>query len=166
MNSTHAGFLAANERYRQTFTHHGLAAEPSLRVALLTCMDARVDIYRVLGLGPGQAHVVRNAGGVVTDDAIRSLTLSQRRLGTTVIAVIQHTRCGLENLDEEALLAELEADAGSRPPWRIGAFTGLAQSVRDSVTALRTDPNLIHVDAIEGYVYDVDTGRLDPVGLS
>ncbi len=163
MSSSHEQFLAANEAHQETFAGHGLGAPPSRHVAVLTCMDARLDIYRALGLQIGEAHVLRNAGGVLTDDAVRSLSLSQRKLGTTEIAVIQHSKCGLENLDAESFLAELEEAAGSRPSWPVGAFADVRDSVRASVAALRTDPNLIHVDAIRGYVYDVDTGRLEPV---
>lgn len=163
MSTTHDEFLAANAAHQEAFSGRGLAAPPARHVAVLTCMDARIDIYRALGLQIGEAHVIRNAGGVLTDDAIRSLTLSQRKLGTTEIAVIQHTNCGLENLDNEAVLDELETATGSRPPWPIGGFSDVRDSVRASVTALRSDPHLIHVDAVNGYVYHVETGRLEPV---
>jgi len=162
MSSSHDQFLTANEQHQQTFAGRGLTAPPTRHVAVLTCMDARIDIYRALGLEIGQAHVIRNAGAVVTDDVIRSLTLSQRKLGTTEIAVIAHSSCGLENLDEEGVLTEIEADTGSRPTWSAGAFTDVRASVEASVDALASDPNLVHTDAINGYVYNVDSGRLDP----
>ncbi len=163
MSTSHQEFLAANESHQREFTSGGLPAPPSRRVAVVTCMDARIDIYRALGLEPGQAHVIRNAGGIVTDDVVRSLAVSQRKLGTTEVAVIQHTKCGLEGLDEAPLVAELEVATGSKPQWPIGGFADLRQSVRRSVAALGQDRHLSQVDAINGYVYDVDSGRLEPV---
>ena len=122
-----------------------------------------MDVYRILGLEPGDAHVVRNAGGVVTDDVIRSLAISQRKLGTQEIVLVHHTRCGMQGLDEDAFVAELEQDAGEAPTWPVGAFADAEQDVRDSVQRLRDSPFLPHTEQIRGYVYDVDTQDLRPV---
>ncbi len=130
---------------------------------MVACMDARLDPLPVLGLAPGDAHVIRNAGGIVTDDVVRSLCLSQRLLGTTAVVLVHHTRCGLDGLDEEAFLAELEDAAGERPDWTPGSFSDPADSVRASIGRLRACPFLPHRDAITGHVYDVDTGELAEV---
>ena len=125
-------------------------------------MDARVDPARLLGLEEGDAHVIRNAGGVASDDAIRSLAISQRRLGTTEIVVIQHTDCGMESLSEDELSRELERDAGEPPPWPLHAFEDVEQSVRDSVRRIRETP-FVPGTEVRGFVYDVRTGELSEV---
>ena len=140
-----------------------LPAPPALRVAVVTCMDARIDVYRALGLSRGEAHVLRNAGGIVTDDVIRSLAISQRRLGTTAVMLVHHTRCGMAGLDEAELIAELTEAAGEPPPFPPGAFADVEASVRDSVRRVRTSPWLRHRDAVRGFVIDVDTERLTEV---
>lgn len=157
--------LAANERYAAEFSlEQGmLPAPPRFGLAIVSCMDARIRVHAILGLTEGDAHVIRNAGGVVTDDTIRSLAISQRRLETRRVMVIQHTRCGMNGLDEGELREELRRDAGEDPDWPIGAFPDLEQSVRDSVERLRSSPYLPHRDAIRGFVYDVESGRLREV---
>jgi carbonic anhydrase len=137
---------------------------PVRRVVIVTCMDARIDPAAALGLRPGDAHVLRNAGGIVTDDVLRSVTLSQRKLGTVEVAVIQHSGCGLLGLDDAAVVAAIEADTGAAPGWAPGGFADLDGSVRDGVAALRAAPYLPHRDAVRGFVYDVATGRLREVG--
>jgi len=153
-------FLAANSCFRKAASVVPLDANPTRRVAVVTCMDARIDIYRALGLEPGQAHVLRNAGGIITDDVIRSLCISQQALGTNEVAVIHHSRCGLENFDEEAFREDLVATTGAEPRWPIGSFANAADDVRASIAALVASPFLAYDDAITGYVYDVDTGEL------
>lgn len=140
-----------------------LPAPPSLRVAVLTCMDARIDVYRALGLTPGEAHVLRNAGGVVTDDVIRSLAISQRRLGTTAVMLVHHTRCGMAGLDEEELRRELAEAAGEPPPFALGGFEDVEADVRESIERVRGSAFLAHRDDVRGFVIDVDTGRLSEV---
>jgi carbonic anhydrase len=136
------------------------AAAPQKRLAVVACMDARLDVARVLGLEPGDAHVVRNAGGIVTDDVIRSVAISQRALGTQEVLVIQHTDCGMAKLDEAEFAAELERDAGQAPPFAIGTFKDLEASVRAAVEALRSSPFLPKRDAVRGAIFDVETGEL------
>ena len=163
MSESKSAFLAASQAYQSSFTSSNLDATPAWRVAVVTCMDARIDPYAALGLQLGEAHVIRNAGGVITDDVIRSLCLSQQKLGTNEVAVIHHTKCGLEKLDEETLLSELAASTGAHPSWSIQGFTDVVQDVRDSVAALLASPFLAYDDAITGYVYDVDTGELNEI---
>lgn len=157
--------LAANELYAQQFAvqNRDLPAPPSKKLAIVACMDARIRVHELLGLREGDAHVIRNAGGVVTDDTIRSLAVSQRKLGTQSVMVIQHTQCGMNGLDEEAFRSELARDAGAEPDWPIGAFPDLEQSVRESVERLSSSPYLLHRDAVRGFVYDVRSGRLREV---
>ena len=133
-------------------------------MAVVTCMDARIVPLRALGLEEGDAHIIRNAGGVVTDDVVRSLTLSQRKLGTTEVMLVMHTKCGLHGLSDAEFRDEVQADAGLRPQWETGGFPFLEQAVRDGVARLRTDPFLAHKTAIRGFVYDVETGLLREVG--
>ncbi|MEC9394787.1 MAG: carbonic anhydrase [Actinomycetota bacterium] len=139
-------------------------AVPARRLAVVACMDARFDPSRVLGLEVGEAHVVRNAGGIVTDDVVRSLCLSQRLLGTKEVVLLHHTLCGLEGLDEDAFLADVENDAGATPAWTVGSFAEPTGSVRESIRRLRECPFLPHRDRIMGYVYSVETGTLEEVG--
>jgi carbonic anhydrase len=138
-----------------------LAVRPSRGVAIVTCMDARVDVIALLGLRVGEAHVLRNAGAVVTDDVIRSLAISQRLLGTTEVMVIAHTNCGMQSLTDEDFRAELEEAAGVAPEFAVGAFTDLEESVRESLERIRTSPFVL--DAVRGFVYDVETHRLREV---
>ncbi|MEV6244216.1 carbonic anhydrase [Lentzea sp. NPDC051838] len=145
------------------------SAKPSLQVAILTCMDSRIRVFEIFGLKQGEAHVLRNAGGVVTDDAIRSLALSQRKLGTREVLLVHHTNCGLEMVTEDDFKDELEADTGLRPTWAVEAFKVVEQSVRGSMARLRRSPFIPHTDKIRGFVYDVHTGELrevDAVGTA
>ncbi len=123
-------------------------------------MDARLDPARALGLAEGDAHVIRNAGGVVTDDALRSLAISQHLLGTTEIVLIQHTDCGMQTFTDEELAERLEQHAGERPPFAAQAFEDLEQNLRESVEALKASPFLLDVTSVRGFVYDVESGRL------
>lgn len=133
---------------------------PRLRVAVLTCMDARIKLFDVLGLRHGDAHILRNAGGLATDDAIRSLLLSQHSMGTREIMVIQHTDCGLHRLHDADLASRLEAVTGHELPFHLGGFDDVDASVRTSINRLRSTPWLARRDAIRGFVYDVATGKL------
>ena len=155
--------LAANATYARGFDRPGLPGPPSRGVAVVACMDARLDVYRVLGLGDGEAHVIRNAGGVVTDDVLRSLAVSQRKLATREVVLLHHTKCGMATFTDDDFVAELEADTGQRPPWAPGTFADTEQDVRDSLAAVRSSPFLPHTDAVRGFVYDVDTGALSEV---
>jgi carbonic anhydrase len=158
--------LHNNEAYANGFEHGDLAAPPQRKVALVTCMDARIDPARVLGLEPGDAHVIRNAGGVVTDDALRSLSISQHHLGTEEILVIQHTRCGMMTFTDDDFAGELERLTGSRPPWHSHAFTELEESVREGVRRVRADPFIPRTDQVRGFVYEVESGRLREVAAA
>jgi carbonic anhydrase len=156
--------LLQNARsYAETFAGGGLPGRPARGVAVLTCMDARVDPYRILGLRDGDAHVLRNAGGVVTDDAIRSLAISQRLLGTDEIVLIHHTDCGMLTFGDDEFRRQVERDTGVVPPWAAGAFDDLEEDVRRSIARIEESPFVPHTDAIRGFVYDVETGRLDEV---
>ncbi|WP_243766646.1 carbonic anhydrase [Streptomyces sp. GC420] len=159
-------FVEANRAYAAEFTDPGTDARPVLRVAIVACMDARLDLHAALGLELGDCHTIRNAGGVVTDDVIRSLTISQRALGTRSVMLVHHTGCGLENLTEE-FRHELEMEVGQRPVWAVEAFRDVEQDVRQSMARVRTSPFLLHTDDVRGFVFDVTTGLLreiDPVG--
>jgi carbonic anhydrase len=137
--------------------------EPSLRVAILTCMDARIGTFEVFGLIPGESHVLRNAGGVVTDDMIRSLALSQRKLGTREVLIMQHTNCGLSLVTEDDFKDELEAASGLRPTWSVEAFRDVHDSVRRSIQRVRRSDFLPYTDNVRGFVYDVKTGEVAEV---
>ncbi|MEU7475214.1 carbonic anhydrase [Lentzea sp. NPDC042327] len=139
------------------------SARPSLQVAILTCMDSRIRVFEIFGLKQGEAHVLRNAGGVVTDDMIRSLALSQRKLGTREVLLVHHTNCGLEMVTEDDFKDELESDTGLRPTWAVEAFKVVEQSVRGSMARLRRSPFIPHTDKVRGFVYDVHTGELREV---
>lgn len=136
---------------------------PSMQVAILTCMDSRIRVFEIFGLKQGEAHVLRNAGGVVTDDMIRSLALSQRKLGTREVLLVHHTNCGLELVTEDAFKDELEQASGMRPPWAVEAFREVKDSVRGSVNRVRNSPYLLHRDTVRGFVYDVHSGQLTEV---
>jgi carbonic anhydrase len=155
--------LARNEKYAAAYP--GAAPHPpALRLAVIACMDSRLDVHSVLGLAPGDAHVIRNAGGVITDDAIRSLVISQRLLGTREVALLHHTDCGMAKFTDAGLKDAIEADAGVRPPWATEAFTDLDQDVRQSVARVTASPFVPHKDQVRGFVFDVATGRLREVG--
>ncbi|GAA4814602.1 carbonic anhydrase [Streptomyces ziwulingensis] len=151
--------VEANTRYAAAFADAGLDSRPALRVAVVACMDARLDVNAVLGLANGEAHTIRNAGGAVTDDVIRSLTISQRKLGTRGVVLVHHTGCGMETLTEE-FRSELETEVGQRPAWAVESFRDVDQDVRASLRRVRTSPFLLHTDDVRGFVYDVKTGLL------
>ncbi|MGW1545217.1 beta-class carbonic anhydrase [Streptomyces sp. NPDC002309] len=151
--------VEANERYAAAFSDPGMDARPVLQVAVVACMDARIDLHAALGLRLGDCHTIRNAGGVVTDDVIRSLTISQRKLGTRSVILVHHTGCGLESLTED-FRTELEAEVGQRPAWAVESFTDVDQDVRQSMRRVRSSPFLLHTDDVRGFVFDVRTGRL------
>jgi carbonic anhydrase len=133
---------------------------PLRRVAVVTCMDARLDIFGILGLKPGDAHLIRNAGGVATEDVIRSLTISQRKLGTREIVLVHHTDCGMLTFTEDELRLELLQETGTKPSWAAETFTDLDVDVRSSMQRIRQSPYVPYRDHVRGFVYDVDTGVL------
>ncbi|WP_338676172.1 carbonic anhydrase [Streptomyces sp. SCSIO 30461] len=157
--------VSANEHYASGFTDPGMDARPVLGVAVVACMDARLDLHKALGLKLGDCHTIRNAGGVVTDDVIRSLTISQRALGTRSVILIHHTNCGLERLTED-FRHELEDEVGQRPSWAVEAFRDVDQDVRQSMQRVRTSPFLLHTDDVRGFVFDVRTGLLKEIGAA
>ncbi|HEX2297641.1 MAG TPA: carbonic anhydrase [Pseudonocardiaceae bacterium] len=140
-----------------------LPSPPALRVAVVACMDARLDPVQLLGLQPGDAHVIRNAGGVVTDDVIRSLAVSQRKLGTSEVLLLHHTRCGMATFTDEEFWAELEADTGLRPTWAVGTFQDAESDVRQSAERVRRSPFLADTTVVRGFVVNIDTGDLHEV---
>ena len=154
--------LSHNRAYVQRHGHRILATEPALHLAVLTCMDSRLDLFGALGLDLGEVHLIRNAGGIATDDAVRSLLLSQRLLGTRAVMVIHHTRCGLEAFDEETLQEELAATYGQRPPCRLGACDDVDEDVRATMRALTQSP-FVDDTEIRGFVFNVDDGGLREV---
>lgn len=155
--------LQNNADYAANFDAAGLQVVPAENVAIVTCMDARIDVFAMLGLKLGDAHVIRNAGGVVTDDAVRSLVVSQTVLETDKVLVIQHTRCGMLGSTEEELAEKVEHAAGARPSFEFLTFDDLHASLERSVQRLRECPYLLHRDRIHGLIYDVDTGKLTEV---
>jgi carbonic anhydrase len=142
---------------------HHLDINPTLHLAIVTCMDSRLDVFAALGLKDGQAHILRNAGGVVTDDVVRSLAISQRILKTEYVMVIHHTDCGMEKITDDGFRAELQEDTGLAPAFAIETFTDVQADVRQSVARLRHSRFLLHRDRIRGFVYDVDSHSLTEV---
>jgi carbonic anhydrase len=136
---------------------------PALHLAVLTCMDARIKVFDVFGLKHGEVHILRNAGGVATDDVLRSLAISQRKLQTREVIVMQHTSCGMMTVTEDGFKDELEEDTGLRPTWAVEAFRQVQDSVRQSVTRIRRSPFVPHTDSVRGFVYDVATGGIAEV---
>jgi carbonic anhydrase len=155
--------LTNNDAYAAGFDKGDLPLPPARKVAVLACMDARLDPARVLGLDEGDAHVIRNAGGVVSDDALRSLVISQRLLGTEEVVLIHHTDCGMLTFSDDEVKAAIEADTGIRPSFALEAFSDPVTDVRQSVARIAASPFLRHKDNVRGFVYDVKTGRLDEV---
>jgi carbonic anhydrase len=155
--------LQNNERYVESFDKGDLPMPPAKKVAIVACMDARVNPYPILGLELGDAHVIRNAGGVVTDDEIRSLAISQRLLGTEEIMLIHHTDCGMLTFSDDDFRRQLEEDTGVRPEWAAEAFSDLEGDVRQSIARIKESPFLPHKDDVRGFVYEVETGRLREV---
>jgi len=136
---------------------------PTMEIAVVLCMDARVDAHAAFGLTPGEAHLIRNAGGVVTDDVIRSLAISQHALGTVEVMIVHHTDCGLARLEEDTFREQLAQYAGYRPTWAVQAFKDPHDSVRESLRRVRESPFLIHTHEVRGFIFDVKTGLLEEV---
>ena len=155
-------YLANNARYAEGFSGP-LPMPPSKQIAVVACMDARLNVYGLLGLGDGEAHVIRNAGGVITDDEIRSLAISQRLLGTREIMLIHHTDCGMLTFTDDAFKRSIQDDTGIKPGWGAEAFPDLDEDVRQSIARIKARPFVPHTDAIRGFVFDVATGRLNEV---
>ncbi|HSG82031.1 MAG TPA: carbonic anhydrase [Gemmatimonadota bacterium] len=156
-------YLANNAKYTATFTLAGLPAPPARKIAIVACMDARIDLRAALGLKDGEAHIIRNAGGVVTDDVIRSLMISQHLLGTVEIMLIHHTNCGLQTFTDAEIKEAIQKKAGVRPPFPTGAFEDLEDQVRRSIARVASSSFVAHKDSIRGFVYEVETGRMREV---
>jgi carbonic anhydrase len=150
-------------RYAEGFDRGDLPMPPGKRVAVLACMDARLNPFALLGLSEGDAHVIRNAGGVVTDDEIRSLSISQRLLGTEEVILIHHTDCGMLTFEDDAFRRALQEETGIKPGWAVETFDNLEDDVRQSIARIKTSPFIPKKDQVRGFVYDVKTGRLDEV---
>jgi carbonic anhydrase len=154
--------LANNDRYAEAFTGP-LPLPPSRHVAVVACMDARLNVYAILGLKDGEAHVIRNAGGVITDDEIRSLAISQRLLGTQEIILIHHTDCGMLTFTDDGFKASIQQDTGIKPEWAAEAFPDLDEDVRQSINRIKANPFIPRKDSVRGFVFDVATGKLNEV---
>jgi carbonic anhydrase len=157
--------LANNRRYARRLKTRHLDLQPGRRLAIVTCMDSRLDVFAALGLKDGDAHILRNAGGVVTDDAIRSLAISQRLLGTHDVMLIHHTDCGMQKLSDDGFRAELQAATGVAPAFAIESFDDVDADVAQSVLRVRRSPFLIHDGEVRGFVYDVDTHLLREISV-
>jgi carbonic anhydrase len=152
--------LENNDAFAASLPVTHLDVRPRRRLAIVTCMDSRLDVFAALGLRHGEAHILRNAGGVITDDMIRSLAVSQRRLRTREVMLVHHTDCGMLSLTDDGFRAELQESSGIAPAFAIESFSDLDADVRQSVRRVRRSPFLLHRDRVRGYVYDVDTHRL------
>ena len=155
-------YLANNARYAEGFSGP-LPMPPSAHLAVVACMDARLNVYALLGLGDGEAHVIRNAGGVITDDEIRSLAISQRLLGTREIMLIHHTDCGMLTFTDDEFKRSILEDTGIKPHWGAESFPDLEEDVRQSIARIKASPFVPYTDAIRGFVFDVATGKLNEV---
>jgi carbonic anhydrase len=155
--------LSNAEQYAANFDRGDLPLPPAKRVAILACMDARLNPYALLGLSEGDAHVIRNAGGVVTDDEIRSLAISQRLLGTEEIILIHHTDCGMLTFGDDEFRRQIQDETGIKPEWAAEAFDDVEQDVRQSVARVKSSPFIPRKESVRGFVYDVKTGRLTEV---
>ncbi|MGO8963546.1 beta-class carbonic anhydrase [Mycobacterium sp.] len=155
-------YLANNAEYAKSF-QGPLPLPPSKHVAVVACMDARLDVHSLLGIEEGEAHVIRNAGGVVTDDAIRSLAISQRLLGTNEIILIHHTDCGMLTFTDDDFKRAIQDETGVKPPWSPEAFPDLAEDVRQSLHRIKNSPFVTKHTSARGFIFDVATGRLDEV---
>ena len=155
--------LANAERYAQGFDKADLPMPPATQVAVVACMDARLNPYGLLGLTEGDAHVIRNAGGVITQDELRSLAISQRLLGTKEIVLIHHTDCGMLTFTDQGFRDDIAADTGVRPSWASEAFTDLEVDVRQSMARIHAEPSIPVKDSVRGFIYDVKTGALAEV---
>jgi carbonic anhydrase len=154
--------LANNQRYASDFSGP-LPMPPAKPVAVLACMDARLNVYGALGLAEGDAHVIRNAGGVVTEDEIRSLAISQRLLGTREIILIHHTDCGMLTFTDDEFKAGIQAETGIKPAWAAESFSDIEADVRQSMARIKASPFVPHTDAVRGFIFDVATGKLGEV---
>lgn len=161
--STTDELLANNEAYARAFDKGDLPLAPAKKIAIVACMDARLNVYAAPGLGEGDAHVIRNAGGVVTDDEIRSLAISQRLLGTEEVLLIRHTDCGMLTFDDDEFKAAIEQEVGIKPEWAAEAFSDLEADVRQSIARIKASPFISRKDSIRGFIYEVRTGRLREV---
>jgi carbonic anhydrase len=158
--------VANNRAFSASLPDRHLDVQPRRRLAIVTCMDSRLDVFAALGLEDGEAHVLRNAGGVITDDVIRSLAVSQRRLGTREVMLIHHTDCGMQTLTDDGFRAELQEATGVAPAFAIESFGDVEADVRQSILRVRRSVFLPHRDAVRGFVYDVDTHQLREVAVS
>jgi carbonic anhydrase len=155
--------LGNNKVFAAGLAERHLDVEPQRQLAIVTCMDSRLDVFAALGLGPGEAHVLRNAGGIITDDMIRSLAISQRRLGTREVMLIHHTDCGMQKITDDGFRMELQETTGVSPSFAIESFQDVEADVRQSILRVRRSPFLPHRDMVRGFVYDVDTHQLREV---
>ncbi|HEU4739903.1 MAG TPA: carbonic anhydrase [Solirubrobacterales bacterium] len=163
MDNTIDALLGNNQVFAAGLAERHLDVEPQRQLAIVTCMDSRLDVFAALGLGPGEAHVLRNAGGIITDDVIRSLAISQRRLGTREVMLIHHTDCGMQKITDDGFRMELQETTGVSPSFAIESFTDVEADVKQSVLRVRRSPFLPHRDVVRGFVYDVDTHQLREV---
>jgi carbonic anhydrase len=155
--------LDNNRRYAEGFEKGDLPLPPAKHVAVVACMDARLHVGKILGLQEGDAHIIRNAGGVVTDDEIRSLAISQRLLGTTEIILIHHTDCGMLTFKDDEFRRQIQEETGVRPEWAAEAFSDLDDDVRQNIARIKASPFIPHKDDVRGFVYEVETGKLREV---
>ena len=155
--------LQNNERYAASFVNGDLPPSPAKGVAIVACMDARLNVYEMLGLEEGDAHVIRNAGGVITDDEIRSLTISQRLLGTREVILIHHTDCGMLTFTDEELKEQIQQEVGIKPHFPLETFADLEEDVRQSIRRIQVSPFISHKDSVRGFIYEVESGRLREV---
>jgi carbonic anhydrase len=155
--------VRSNEEYAEAFDKGSLPLPPAKKLAVLACMDARLDVHKILGLREGDAHVIRNAGGVVTDDAIRSLAISQRLLGTQEIVLIHHTDCGMLTFSDDDIKRQIQQETGIRPHFALEAFEDLEEDVGQSIARIKASPFVLNKDSVRGFVYEVETGRLREV---
>jgi carbonic anhydrase len=158
--------VANNRSFAASLPARHLDVRPSRRLAVVTCMDSRLDVFATLGLRDGEAHVLRNAGGVITDDVIRSLAVSQRRLGTREVMLIHHNDCGMQSLSDDGFRAELQDATGVAPAFAIESFSDLDADVRQSILRVRRSDFLLHRDRVRGFVYDVDTHLLREIHVT
>src|SRR4028119_698163 len=155
--------LQNNAAYAESFEKGDLPLPPARGVAVVACMDARLDVHKILGLGEGEAHVIRNAGGVITDDEIRSLTISQRLLGTREIILIHHTDCGMLTFSDEEVKGQIQEEVGMKPHFAFESFSDLEGDVRQSIARIQASPFIPHKESVRGFIYEVETGRLREV---
>jgi carbonic anhydrase len=155
--------LENNATYAESFEKGDLPLPPARAVAVVACMDARLDVHKILGLEEGDAHVIRNAGGVITDDEIRSLTISQRLLGTREIVLIHHTDCGMLTFSDDELKAQIHEEVGMKPHFSMESFSDLEEDVRQSIARIQASPFVPHKESVRGFIYEVETGRLREV---